>query len=159
MKLIFVVNQNESIMGKSLLMLVALFAVGGITTNAIVLHDDRDGKEYETLKIGNLTVMAENLNYDIDGAACFRNSEDFCSKYGRLYTYETAMNGSDEEYAQGICPDGWHIPAVEEWVYIVQNLQEGKLVHKDGSPASRLIPKNPLKLKFAGNKSSSNDKI
>jgi len=146
-------------MGKSLLMLIALFAIGGITSDSIVIRDNRDGKEYNTMKVGNLTVMAENLNYDIEGAICFRNSEDFCGKYGRLYTYETAMKGSEEEYAQGICPDGWHIPAEEEWVHIIQNLQEGKLVHKENSAATRLIPRNPLKLKFAGNKSSSNDKV
>ncbi|MFT7452586.1 MAG: hypothetical protein ACI9VN_003321 [Patescibacteria group bacterium] len=146
-------------MSKTLLVLVALFTIGGITSDSTVLRDGRDGNEYETLKIGNLTIMAENLNYDIDGAVCFRNSEDFCQKYGRLYTYQTAMNGLEEEYAKGICPDGWHIPAEEEWVYIIRNLQEGKLVYKENSPASRLLPRNPLQLKFAGTKSPTNDKV
>ena len=35
-----------------------------------------DGKSYETVKLGELTIMGENLNYDIDGAFCFRESED-----------------------------------------------------------------------------------
>jgi uncharacterized protein (TIGR02145 family) len=146
-------------MSKILLMLVALFAIGGISSDSLILHDSRDGKDYQTMKVGNLTIMAENLNFNTEGAFCFRNSEDFCDKYGRLYTYKTAMNGSEEEYAQGICPDGWHIPAAEEWVHIIQNLQEGKLTYKEKSPATRLIPGNPLQLKFGGNKSSSNDDI
>lgn len=140
-------------------MLVALFAIGELSSDTVILRDSRDGNEYQTLKIGEITMMAENLNYNIDGAVCFRDSEDFCSKYGRLYTYETAMNGTEEEYTQGVCPDGWHIPAAEEWVYIIQNIQEGKLVHKPNSIAARLIPRNPLQLKFSGNKSHFNDKV
>ena len=35
--------------------------------------------------------------------------------YGRLYTWDVAMNGSTVENSQGICPDGWHIPSDEEW--------------------------------------------
>ena len=146
-------------MGKTLLMLIALWTIGLTTTSSPDLKDTRDGKQYKTMKVGEKVLMAENLNYDLEGAVCFRNSEDFCGKYGRLYTYETAMAGSEEEYTQGICPKGWHIPAAEEWVYIIQNLKEGKLQYKKGSPASRIIPKNPLNLKFGGNKSHSNDKV
>ncbi|MFK7807832.1 MAG: FISUMP domain-containing protein [Saprospiraceae bacterium] len=146
-------------MGKSLLMLIMLLAIGGKNSNSIIINDERDGNQYETVQIGNLTIMAENLNYDIDGSICFRESEDFCSKYGRLYDYKTAMKGSEEEYAQGICPNGWHIPSAEEWTYLIQNIQEGKLIYKENSPASRILPNNPLKLKFAGNKSASNDKV
>lgn len=146
-------------MGKTLLVLLTLWVIGGTNMSNPTLKDTRDGKEYQTMTIGEKTLMAENLNYNIDGSTCFRNSEDFCNKYGRLYNFETAMNGSNEEYAQGICPDGWHIPSEEEWVYIVQNLPEGKLKYKKGSPASRVLPKNPLKLKFAGNKSHNNEKV
>ena len=146
-------------MCKLLLVLIGLFTIGGITSDSVVIRDNRDGNEYNTMKVGNLTLMAQNLNYDIDGATCFRNNEDFCEKYGRLYNYKTAMKGSEEEYSQGICPNGWHIPAEEEWVYIIQNLKEGKLFYKENSPASRLLPRNPLKLKFAGNKSSTNEKV
>ncbi len=142
-----------------LVLLVLLFAGGDDTDSNATLRDGRDGKEYQTMNVGERTFMAQNLNYDVEGAFCFRNSEDFCNKYGRLYTYETAMNGTDEEYAQGICPEGWHIPSAEEWVYLVQNLPEGRLLYKEGSPAHRVLPKNTLQLKFAGNKSHSNDKV
>jgi len=39
--------------------------------------------------------------------------------YGRLYTWHSAVGGSDQTltadgFVQGICPDGWHIPAAPE---------------------------------------------
>lgn len=148
-------------MCNNLFVLILLWAVGFnfSTTDNAILTDSRDGKTYKTMKIGNMTMMAENLNYNIDGSTCFRNSEDFCSKYGRLYNYETAMSGAEEEYSQGICPEGWHIPAEEEWVYIIQNLKVGKLLFKKDSPAHRVLPKNILNFKFAGNKSQGSEKI
>ncbi|HHS95653.1 MAG TPA: hypothetical protein ENJ45_03615 [Phaeodactylibacter sp.] len=148
-------------MTKLVLTLLVFMTIVGFTASeqSSILTDSRDGKEYKTMKIGTMTIMAENLNYETEGATCFRNSEDFCNKYGRLYDYATAMDGSEEEYTQGICPDGWHIPSSEEWVYIVQNIQRGRLVYKEGSPACRLLPDNPLRLKFAGNKSASGDKV
>jgi len=120
--------------------------------------DDRDGKTYKTFKVGDLNVMLENLNYAADGSRCFRDSEDFCKVYGRVYDYETAMAGEDYEGAQGICPNGWNIPTAEQWIYLIQN-SGGKLKYEKGSKASALLPKNIFDLKLAGNISSSNDQF
>ena len=85
--------------------------------------DSRDGKVYKKVTIGGKTWMAENLNYDIPNVTtdvCYKNSADSCAKYGRLYNWNTAMNGassppSNASVVRGICPVGWHIPSDAEW--------------------------------------------
>lgn len=66
--------------------------------------------------------MAENLNYRIpesDSGWCAGNDIDSCAKYGRLYSWSTALR-LDRRYdtvtppggsrANSICPAGWSIP-------------------------------------------------
>ena len=68
--------------------------------------DTRDGKTYKTTKIGEQVWMGENLNYEAEGSKCYNDSTAYCSKYGRLYNWETAMKA---------CPNGWHLPDTTEW--------------------------------------------
>ena len=87
--------------------------------------DSRDGKKYKTVKIGEQTWMAENLNYNAKGSKCYDNKPANCQKYGRLYDWATAMNidakfneeeyGGSDEKDRGICPSGWHIPSEGDW--------------------------------------------
>jgi uncharacterized protein (TIGR02145 family) len=86
--------------------------------------DSRDGKTYRTVQIGTQTWMAENLNFNASGSVCYNNSPDSCAKYGRLYDWETVMNGASSSSSspsgvQGICPVGWHVPSDAEWETLV----------------------------------------
>jgi len=88
-----------------------------------------DIANYKTKQIGNQNWMVENLNYNVSGSKCYDNKESNCEKYGRLYTWATAM-GIDAKYNEekwggngvkhrGICPSGWHIPSDEDWKELV----------------------------------------
>ena len=95
------------------------------------LKDTRDGKAYKTIKIGNYTWMAENLNYETEDSRCYENSTDKCDKYGRLYTWVDARNDpncgfeqkcSSTEKAKDICPDGWRLPTSGEFKTLIEDI-------------------------------------
>lgn len=102
---------------------------------------DHGGKTYYTLTIGTQCWMGENLNVGtmISGTSggpfgegqrqsdnniiekyCYDNDEENCEKYGALYQWEEAMQYSTDEGAQGICPDGWHIPTEAEYYTLMR---------------------------------------
>jgi uncharacterized protein (TIGR02145 family) len=89
---------------------------GNVWANGVCsypLTDSRDKQKYRTVKIGNQTWMAENLNYNAKGSKCYENSEANCKKYGRLYNWATAMNA---------CPSGWHLPSEAEWDALINSV-------------------------------------
>ncbi len=104
------------------------------------LTDARDGETYRTVQIGNQVWMAENLRFKAEGSYAAGNSEENTKKYGRLYTWATALGISaeyteqsptkdiemyrliKEENFQGIAPEGWHIPSIKEWETLMENL-------------------------------------
>jgi uncharacterized protein (TIGR02145 family) len=89
------------------------------------LVDERDGKVYRTVVIGEQTWMAQNLNYYVrttNSIGCYNNDPENCKKYGSLYDWfdamaitTTASIAPNPYLHRGICPLGWHIPADPEW--------------------------------------------
>ena len=91
------------------------------------MTDPRDGKTYRTVDVDGTIWMAENLDYEdheVGKSYCFKDDEEICKLYGRLYSRDAAMNSSKcvfdascllgNDPIQGICPDGWHIPTYSE---------------------------------------------
>ena len=68
--------------------------------------DSRDNQTYRTVRTGNFTWMAQNLNYSTGGSLCYGNNTSNCAKYGRFYNWEAAMKA---------CPAGWRLPDTAAW--------------------------------------------
>jgi uncharacterized protein (TIGR02145 family) len=100
---------------------------------------DIEGNIYLTVKIGEQTWMQENLRVafapDSTDITSHTYNDDPVNEetYGRLYSWNVAMNGSTQEKARGICPVGWHIPSDGEWktleMYLGMTLQEADMVN------------------------------
>ena len=83
--------------------------------------DSRDGTEYATVQICSQVWMAENLNYNTGNSYCYDTEFANCEKYGRLYTWDAALNA---------CPSGWHLPTAEEFATLISNVggEEGAAI-------------------------------
>jgi uncharacterized protein (TIGR02145 family) len=102
------------------------------------ITDERDGHIYKTVKIGTQTWMAENLNFTTENSFCYNDSLSYCAKYGRFYSWGAAMdsagvfssNGERCESGKncipiypvrGVCPMGWHLPSMAEWLVLISS--------------------------------------
>ena len=89
---------------------------------------DYDGNAYSYIKIGRQVWMQQNLrvaqapNGTRIVSYAYNNDELLTEVYGRLYSWEAAMNGTEMEMAQGICPNGWHIPSDKEFKILEMEL-------------------------------------
>lgn len=108
----------------------------------IIQVQDYDGNWYNTLKIGSQVWLRENLKTkhfangepisdgteieidlnDHSSKYMFNpnRDENLSDKYGLLYNWAAAMNGSasselNPSGVQGVCPDGWHLPSPNEF--------------------------------------------
>lgn len=106
--------------------------------------DSRDGNTYKIVEIGDHIWMAENLKllpklslhpvidsafakpvyyvYDYIGTDIEEAKKtDNYKTYGVLYNWFAAVDGTDGNSSEssnikGICPDGWHLPSIAEWM-------------------------------------------
>lgn len=79
---------------------VAFLSLGTLT-------DNRNGKTYTTVLVGNQEWMTQNLDYTV-GSNSWAYDENLIlrNEYGLLYNYEAAKVA---------CPVGWHLPSDAEW--------------------------------------------
>ena len=106
---------------------------GEVVKNAV---KDIDGNSYNGIWMGNKLWMKENLRttHYADGTSIpigntYSSTEPYyyapaiesnISTYGYLYNWPAVMHGAsfsreNPSGVQGICPDGWHVPSIEEW--------------------------------------------
>ena len=94
--------------------------------------DERDGQEYQTIKTGWQCWMTQNMNLGdmIPGSNnqqdneefekyCYNDNEDNCDDFGGLYQWDEMMQYDTASSNQGICPEGWHLPSIDEWNYLI----------------------------------------
>lgn len=97
--------------------------------------DLRNGKKYPTVQIGNQCWFAKNLNIGNivnfpDSASgcnngiiekyCLFELENQCDEWGAIYNWVEIMQFSSSPYNQGICPQGFYVPAVEDWEELLE---------------------------------------
>lgn len=95
-----------------------------------------DGQTYKTVQIGDQCWFAENLNNgtsisttgdvpsdnNVNEMFCYEDNTQNCAKYGGLFNWKEAMKYSSAPGAQGICPEGWHIPTQADWDKLANTL-------------------------------------
>lgn len=111
---------------------------------------DYDGNVYNTVQIGSQCWMQTNLR-----STKYANGEDIPdfvhseigmedpakdTLYGYLYNWGAAMHGAEGSATnpsgvQGICPDGWHLPSLDEFRQLVDYVSQNDEQCSDGAKA------------------------
>jgi uncharacterized protein (TIGR02145 family) len=86
------------------------------------------GKVYNTVQIGTQCWLRENLDVgtmvlgsqeqtanDTIEKYCYDDNPVNCAMYGGLYQWSEAMQYDTTPGTRGICPSGWHLPALSEF--------------------------------------------
>ncbi len=135
-----------------------------VTTGTMT--DARDGSVYATVTLGSQTWMAENLRWmpaqhkDLSLTEPHYYSvfdedihQELGAKYlevfGAYYNRPAALQGAEplapgeKRTIRGACPEGWHIPAQEEWAALAQFVLDAgtAAIAADGTPDETALAK------------------
>ncbi|MBQ7550376.1 MAG: hypothetical protein IJT04_02470 [Bacteroidales bacterium] len=127
---------------------------------------DIDRNIYNTVQIGTQCWTKENarathysfkdggVNQPVDDGApaelvshrylmAYDNNEENIAMYGYLYNWTAATYGGQDlngdGYVQGVCPDGWHVPANTEWRTLAQYARTNWSCGEGGYPIGRAL--------------------
>jgi len=84
-------------------------------------EDPRDNEIYCTTIIGGKEWFARNLRYENQGQGRWPNDDPSLVKLGKLYTWEEVNDASS------LCPAGWHVPTIDEWLNMFESINEADL--------------------------------
>lgn len=138
----YATNRNGTAYGNTM----SFTTLQGINWGSFI--DSRDGTVYKTIIIGNQFWMAENLRYlpaftePGNGPYSIRyyyvygyngtnvteaKATSNYTTYGVLYNWYAAIKGEESSEnnpsgVQGVCPQGWHLPSLAEFVELREYL-------------------------------------
>ncbi len=122
-------------------------------TEAGKFTDSRDGNDYNWIQIGNQIWMSENMKYlpavspptvgsytdpyyyvhgyEGTSVSSAKSTSNY-NTYGVLYNWPAAMAGATSSIdnpsgVQGVCPSGWHLPSIAEWIELISFLGGGEI--------------------------------
>ena len=143
-------KQKNFILPFIFLALPVLFQAGAYGQSYV---KDVEGNIYPVVKIGGHEWMGQNLRvkhnsrYNPIPSWSIDNNDMNSDSYGRLYSWEVAMDSSNTPGSRGICPEGWHIPTDAEWSDLINDLggtfKAGKPMAENGEEKfSAVFPGN-----------------
>ncbi len=122
----YVTTQSGTIYGEEKMITAATSANGEPCPGQPTITDE-DGNVYHTvvidgkcwmkenLKVGNMINSSQNqADNGISEKYCYNDDEKYCESFGGLYQWDEMLSYEKSAKAQGICPDGWRLPTLDE---------------------------------------------
>lgn len=114
---------------------IIYFVLIAITTPAL-----SQGLNFSSIRIGDQQWMSINWNSYMPKSWWYNNDSISNKKHGRLYFFSNAVAAA---------PDGWHLPSLEEWQQLIDNMGGDSIAGK-----KLLDQPSGLNLTWSGHKSA-----